>query len=90
MDTTRITPDNINAFEDLMPVKYKEQEDLLWFGAVTDDKKAVGCIALQNLGQNISCSKSSDLKKDVLSDPELMEALSDYGVRIDSFLKSDI
>ncbi len=44
MDITRITENNIEAFEELLPPDLDPGEDLLLFGAVTEEKEAVSCL----------------------------------------------
>ena len=46
MDITRITENNREAFEGLMPEGLSERDDLMCFGAVSDHKEAVSVIAL--------------------------------------------
>ena len=47
MEITRITPNNAEAFEDLIPQELAERENLLRFGAVSDDKEAIAAMILE-------------------------------------------
>lgn len=47
MDITRITPKNVEAFENLMPPELKDRDDLLWFGVVSDENTAIGLMAIE-------------------------------------------
>ena len=51
MDITRITDNNKEAFEDLMPEGFAGRDDLMCFGTVSDQKEAVSVIALGALDE---------------------------------------
>ena len=46
MEVTRITKNNIEAFQDLFPEDFVFQEDVLAFGTVSDKREGVACMLL--------------------------------------------